>query len=683
MTPGSLRTDRRWTFVAGTRVASALAALGWMLAGAQGATAAAAPGSLAFGGCVSEPSSETCAATGYGLAQPAGLAVSPDGNDAYAAGAGGGAVVQFARGSDGSLSFVACYGGADTHLDAQCSSSAGVITPVAVAVSPDGHDVYALDAGKIDVFTRASDGALSADGCIGDLGQPGCAASAPGDTLYPYRYGAIAVSTDGQYVYTATDAGGGGNGAVDVFARAADGTLSPVGCIAATGGTESHCSSESPAVAGAGALAVGNGVLYVGGSQAVASFTIHTGGGLTAGPCIGSATGCTADANLVGADASPDSLALSPDGATLYVSARGTGELAEFSASAGSLRIAGCVAGSAGAGCGTTVSALCGPTGLAVSGDGADLYVLDGCSNALLTFARGAGGTLAYQGCLADTVAAASCAASGPGLDGPLALAITPDDSQVLVSGQARDSVAAFTRTPSLAPHVAISAPGNGATYVVGQPVAASYACTRATGGAPISACTGNLATGAALDTSHAGTYSFTVTATDIAGLQTKVTVTYTVIAIGAPGSVGSLGGSSAGGGSSGSNGGATGSAAAAGSRTSLTIRGFRETRRRFGDLRGRGVPVGTVFTFHLSRSATVTLTFSKRLGSRTKILGRIVLGTSGGSQYISFTGRVAGSRLTAGRYSVIVTARARGAHRAASAPLHFTILAGRVRAGG
>ena len=161
------------------RVGAIVCALAWALTNAAGAAAAATPGSLAFGNCLAEPISETCGADGYGLQEPDGVAVSPDGTDVYVAGAGGGAVVQLVRASDGSLSFAACYGGTDTHVDGQCSTDADVITPVAAAVSPDGNDVYVLDEGKIDMFARAADGSLTATGCVGDLGQPGAGRAPP------------------------------------------------------------------------------------------------------------------------------------------------------------------------------------------------------------------------------------------------------------------------------------------------------------------------------------------------------------------------------------------------------------------------------------------------------------------------------------------------------------------------
>lgn len=77
------------------------------------------------------------------------------------------------------------------------------------------------------------------------------------------------------------------------------------------------------------------------------------------------------------------------------------------------------------------------------------------------------------------------------------------------------------------APTVAISVPTDGATYAKGSTVAASFTCSDA--GSGISKCTGTVANGAAINTASKGSKSFAVTATDVSGLTTKSTYTYTV----------------------------------------------------------------------------------------------------------------------------------------------------------
>lgn len=80
----------------------------------------------------------------------------------------------------------------------------------------------------------------------------------------------------------------------------------------------------------------------------------------------------------------------------------------------------------------------------------------------------------------------------------------------------------------NVAPVVTINSPMAGASYVLNQTVLANYSCAD-TGGSGIQSCTGTVANGAAIDTSSAGTKTFTVTAIDKAGNQSTQTVSYTV----------------------------------------------------------------------------------------------------------------------------------------------------------
>jgi hypothetical protein len=78
-------------------------------------------------------------------------------------------------------------------------------------------------------------------------------------------------------------------------------------------------------------------------------------------------------------------------------------------------------------------------------------------------------------------------------------------------------------------PSVTITTPPDGAVYSAGQVVLADYACTDESGGSGIASCTGDVADGAAIDTSTFGPKTFTVVGTDSAGNSATATHAYTV----------------------------------------------------------------------------------------------------------------------------------------------------------
>jgi hypothetical protein len=93
-----------------------------------------------------------------------------------------------------------------------------------------------------------------------------------------------------------------------------------------------------------------------------------------------------------------------------------------------------------------------------------------------------------------------------------------------------KSATAKLTVVDKTAPSIRLSSPGD-ATYTVGQSVVADYGCTDESGGSGVASCSGPVASGAAIDTSAPGTFSFTVTGTDTAGNTTTATKTYTVAA--------------------------------------------------------------------------------------------------------------------------------------------------------
>ena len=82
-------------------------------------------------------------------------------------------------------------------------------------------------------------------------------------------------------------------------------------------------------------------------------------------------------------------------------------------------------------------------------------------------------------------------------------------------------------KVDAVKPTVNITKPVDGAVYKLGKVLAAKYKCTDNQSG--IDTCVGTVANGSPIDTSTAGTHSFTVTGTDKAGNVTTKTVHYTV----------------------------------------------------------------------------------------------------------------------------------------------------------
>jgi hypothetical protein len=78
-------------------------------------------------------------------------------------------------------------------------------------------------------------------------------------------------------------------------------------------------------------------------------------------------------------------------------------------------------------------------------------------------------------------------------------------------------------------PTVTISSPITGSTVKARSTLIASYACADHGSGIAAGGCTGPVANGAPIDTSKTGTFSFTVTARDVAGNTTSKTVSYVV----------------------------------------------------------------------------------------------------------------------------------------------------------
>jgi DNA-binding beta-propeller fold protein YncE len=318
------------------------------------------------------------------------VTISPDGRSAYLA--GGTALGQLDRTPDGTLSqrsgATVCFSD-QTFGTASCASGAGLDDPGGVAVSPDGRNVYVASGrpggtSAVAVFDRAGDGALTQKvglaGCIADVGSASCVDGVGLDDAHTVK-----VSPDGANVYVAGPFGG-----IAVFDRAADGTLTQkpglAGCVSDTG---------------SGPCADGRGLGYI------------------------------------------ESLAISPDGRSVYTTARMSEAVAVLDRGAdGTLTqkpgVAGCISASTTGGECAFGKAFSGPDSVAVSPDGANVYVGADGSDAVSSFDRAADGSLTQKagsaGCISGRDSGGACA-NGVGLDGVIAVTVSPDGASVYSAG--------------------------------------------------------------------------------------------------------------------------------------------------------------------------------------------------------------------------------------------------------
>lgn len=130
-------------------------------------------------------------------------------------------------------------------------------------------------------------------------------------------------------------------------------------------------------------------------------------------------------------------VAISPDGKYLFV-ADGQDEVVAFTRSAadGSVHYAGCIDGSALAGCTHLAkNVLQMPRSLAVSPDGSSLYVASETSDAIVRLNIGAGGALSFGECVEDKeLPDFGCATEVASLNGPLRVVVSPDGKSVYAS---------------------------------------------------------------------------------------------------------------------------------------------------------------------------------------------------------------------------------------------------------
>jgi DNA-binding beta-propeller fold protein YncE len=300
--------------------------------------------------------------------QPAGVAISPNGQNLFVANENLGTVSTLAIGAGGALTQVG------TPVPTGDGGSATNPQPYGVAVSPGGQNLYVANyqTSTVATFAIGAGGALTQDGAGVGSGSTGT--------------GWVAVSPSAQNVYATNFTGG----TVSVFSIGAGGTLTRQGNPVTTGsgnGSEPQALAISPS---------GQDLYVVNHADGtVSTFAVGSGGTLTAqGNPVASGTSMASG---------PQGIAISSNGQNLYVTNENEGTVSTFSIGAGgalSLRATT-----------SLISTSSQPFGVTVTPDGQDLYVASFALGTVSTFSIGAGGALTAQGA---PVPSGSGTSSGP-----------------------------------------------------------------------------------------------------------------------------------------------------------------------------------------------------------------------------------------------------------------------------
>lgn len=312
----------------------------------------------------------------------------------------------------------------DSYVDGQGGVD-GLALAQDVVVSPNGKQVYAVSEGDDAIvrFTRnPTTGALTFVESIvdGAGGVTGIAAA-----------NAVAVSPDGAYVYVVS---GADTGAVAVFARkAASGALT-------------FLEAEKNGQNGVSGLTVGEDVVVSpdGANVYVLGFTPGAVLTFARNSSTGALTFVEKDeegVNGVDGIGFATELAISPDGANVYVTGEADDSVAVFArdGTTGALTFVEAERDGVGG-----VDGIDGASAVAVSDDGAHVYATGSNDDGLAVFARDAAtGSLTFLQAFHEGVGGVD------GINGPADVAVTPDGTHVLVAASAESEIGVFARNPA------------------------------------------------------------------------------------------------------------------------------------------------------------------------------------------------------------------------------------------
>lgn len=440
-----MRRRRRIGFGRGAAVLAAA----MMVALAAPPQGEAAVGDLNFVTCFADtPGIPGCTTTGK-TSQTGGVAVSPDGQSLYTASFGDHAINHFSLGASGVPSFASCVsngggaGCADPTPDALLGAKQ-------VALTSDGTNVYvgSPNGSTISELDRVAGGGLSFDSCFeeNDALVIGCdtPASSPmmGGTV------GVAVRPSGSHVLVAAE----NSDTLVHFPRSAGGALNLPGCFRDIVAPPCTTPAQPALDGATGVAISPDGAdAYVAArlDDAVSHFRFSTSPPppLTFIGCIGNlgVDGCVNPPNDSLGEAM--GITVSPDGRSVYV-ASNDGSITHLTRAAnGSLTYQGCVANAGDAGCvDPPIDSLGGAQAVAVSPDGLSVYVASHIGHAVTELDRAADGSLTFSGCVAEAGENGCVDPPVDSLFGADGVAVSPNGASVYVGSEYDASLTHFAR---------------------------------------------------------------------------------------------------------------------------------------------------------------------------------------------------------------------------------------------
>ncbi|HEY1450072.1 MAG TPA: beta-propeller fold lactonase family protein [Solirubrobacteraceae bacterium] len=321
-----------------------------------------------------------------------------------------------------------------------CGAGKGLHGARAVAVSPDGANVYvaggvagdsvAQSYGAVAILKRdPTTGAIEEVGCLSSDGTDGRDGASGACTAEPSLLGAsgVAVSPDGSTVYVSSSS----SASVVAFSRdPATGALTRLGCFqgmprpgAPCGAANLMSSASSPVVSADGSS------LYVAAPLAGAVSTLDASDNLhTAAGVVPAAAAPSPSASATTTATTPPASAPTPNLSAIFTTSLGGDEL-----------LNSCIAVNGLDGPCAVGTATRGLYDLALSPDGKQLYGAATGSHAIDVFAPAAGGGLTETSCLKLEAPHGLCT-SGEQLNEPIALASSPDGKNVYAADKTSSS---------------------------------------------------------------------------------------------------------------------------------------------------------------------------------------------------------------------------------------------------